>query len=500
MLKKLNICIYDKILIFFCLIHIFFWTVLPTCLRFCLPMDALESVTWGQHFALGYDKNPFLVGWLAKLATKISGENGWAIYMLGQLSAVICFIAIYNLGRKFVAPIYALIAALVLDCITMYNIDAIDFGDNALTLSLWALIILFFYKAAANQKLLDWLCCGFFAAFAAMTKYSVVVLFAPMLIFLLFDSNARASFKNKSFYYAAILFLLIVTPHFIWLYFHNFITIKYAFFRTYAHKANYNFWQNLKTTYDFSLSLVLSSLLPLLLCFGFFFGKKKQENNIATKQSINTSKWKFLLLLGFGPWLCTILLSLIFSFNLHLGWGTPFLSLIPLTLVAFLQPAITKQKFKYFIITLFSIICLAFVTYIYVTEYYASNSSANYPAKKIAKKLTQIWHNKYHTQLKYVIGRMWEASVIGFYSQDKPEVFMSGDNEIAFWIDKKDVYRRGAIIVYNSKERVEFNNLRVKYKNLTNIKIMRFKIIRSKNDFVVLYVAFLPPRDNFKHK
>jgi 4-amino-4-deoxy-L-arabinose transferase-like glycosyltransferase len=127
MLKNIN-----KILYSFIGIHILLWTLAPTLIRFTLPMDAMEGTTWGHQFEWGYDKNPFMNGWLTALAIKLGGQSGWMTYLFSQLSVAICFFAVWQLGKKILPPLHALIAVLLLEGIQYYNFHAIDFNDNTL--------------------------------------------------------------------------------------------------------------------------------------------------------------------------------------------------------------------------------------------------------------------------------------------------------------------------------------------------------------------------------
>src|SRR5688572_20552813 len=85
-------------------IHILAWTLVPWWARYTLPMDSMEGATWGHQLQWGYDKNPFMNGWLTALAVKISGQSGGAVYLFSQLSVAVCFWAIWKLSKKMLPP------------------------------------------------------------------------------------------------------------------------------------------------------------------------------------------------------------------------------------------------------------------------------------------------------------------------------------------------------------------------------------------------------------
>src|SRR5437868_12607295 len=118
----------SRLLYVFIFIHVIVWTLVPYGVRFTLPMDAMEGATWGQQLEWGYDKNPFLNGWLTTLAVQLGGPSGWMIYLFSQISVTVCFWAVWQLGKKMLPPLYALIGVLLLEGVQYYNFHAIDFN------------------------------------------------------------------------------------------------------------------------------------------------------------------------------------------------------------------------------------------------------------------------------------------------------------------------------------------------------------------------------------
>ncbi|MBV9575932.1 MAG: glycosyltransferase family 39 protein, partial [Gammaproteobacteria bacterium] len=169
-------------------LHLILWTIVPILVRYNLPLDSIEGTIWGHQLEWGYDKNPFLNGWLTALATYIDGQSGWMVYLFSQISVAICFWATWQLAKKILTPLYAFISILILEGVQYYNFHAIDFNDNTLELGLWALTIYFFYKAlCAHTKRsagIAWILTGLFAALGMMAKYYTAALLAAMALFL----------------------------------------------------------------------------------------------------------------------------------------------------------------------------------------------------------------------------------------------------------------------------------------------------------------------------
>jgi len=478
-------------LITFIFLHVIAWTLAPALTRFTLPMDSMEGALWGRQLEWGYDKNPFMNGWLTALALKIDGHSGWAIYLFSQLSVAICFWAVWQLSKKIVPPVYALIAVLLLEGLQYFNFHAIDFNDNTLELATWSLTALFFYQAVRLHKLTDWLFTGLFAGLSMMTKYYGAMLFIPMALLLLTTYEGRVHFKKPGFYLAALVFLMIIAPHTIWLFSHDFVTLDYAMGRvaSVSHWYNHLFFPAQFAWQQFEV------LLPMLLLFSILLIGKKPWR-VTPPLVMNSFDKAFLFWVGVGPLLLTVLLSVLTGMKLRAGWGQPLLSWWGLILVVGIQPYLTHTKFYRFMVMVFGFLILS------VTLYSASliraheTSSANYPGGKIAAFFTTYWHDHYHVPLNYVAGSRWVAGNIAFYSSDRPQVFIDWDSRLSPWIDEKKLRKEGAIFVWDlsDDQRVSERSIQQRFWGMSQLQSYEFTWLRNEGaPKVKILVGFLPP-------
>lgn len=490
-LKKINT---DRWLWVFIWLHVAAWTLAPALVRFNLPMDSIEGATWGRQLEWGYDKNPFMNGWLTTLALKIDGHSGWAIYLFSQLSVAICFWAVYQLGKKILPPVYALISVLVLEGMQYYNFHAIDFNDNTLELGIWALTTLFFYQALSRNKLRDWILTGIFAALGMMTKYFIVVLLFPMLLLLLSNPQGRKEFKKPRIYLALMVFIAIITPHVIWLFSHDFVTLGYAVDRV---ASPPNWFNHLFYPAQFAWQL-FEVLIPALFLSGFLLlGKKPML--LQPRIKLTLFDQRFLFFVGLGPFLLTVLLAASTGIQLRAGWGQPLLSLWGLVFIAWLQPYLTITKFYRFLAAVFIFLALAIAGYAIALTRATEESSANYPGKEIAATLTNRWHQQYHRPLSYVAGSRWLAGNIAFYSKDRPQVYINWDHRISPWIDESTLKQQGAIFVWDlSDGQTEaIDKIKARFSKLSHPKVYTFNWLRNtKLSPIRVLVAFLPPQNN----
>jgi 4-amino-4-deoxy-L-arabinose transferase-like glycosyltransferase len=478
---------WETALYFIIVAHIIAWTLLPFLIRYNLPQDAIEASMWGQHFEWGYDKNPFLNAWLAALATQLDNHAGWASYFFSQLSVGVCFFAIWSLAKQMLPPLYAFVGVLLLEGVQYYSLHAIDFNDNTLELAMWALTILSFYNALKFQNYKNWLLTGVFAALSLMTKYYAVMLLVPMLIFLV---RSKTQIQPRKLLAALAAFLIIILPHLIWLVKHDFITLHYALTRV-VREPDDNY-------FSFAILFLrrqLETFIPaFLLACVLVVGKKP----IFSTERIAVSSFdkQFLLYLGLGPYLLTVLTSALTGIQLRAGWGEPLLSLWGVMLIAFVQPRITRQRFNAFIIAFVGLVGATLTGYTLAITHSHQPTSANFPGAKLAHVITHEWHHTYHTPLFYVAGSRWTAGNIAYYSSDHPDVFVNWDKNKSQWIDESELKIKGAVFIWEVKKNEKLTpELTQRFEKLGPVKIMHFPWLRNSSiEPIEIAVAFLPPQ------
>jgi 4-amino-4-deoxy-L-arabinose transferase-like glycosyltransferase len=466
----------------FVLLHVSVWTLAPSFARLNLPLDAIEGTIWGSQLQWGYDKNPFLSAWLTELAVKLEETSGLAIYLFSQLSVAVCFLGVFLLARKMLPALYALLAVLILEGVQYYHLHAIDFSDNALELSMWSLTILFFYNACQKNKIQDWMLTGLFAGLSLMTKYYSALLLFSLFLFLFWNKDSRQLFKKREIYIGLLVFLLIILPHVLWLFSHHFATVYYALQR--VDVAEHHKIQHL----TFPLQFIIEqgeTFLPAFLLFLILYipsrvlGHKKNFRVPSFDQA-------FLWFAGLGPFILTILISLITGFKLRAAWGQPLLSLWGILLCLYLQPHLTDKKIKNFFIFLCCAMLIFMMLYC-VSQVHSKNiSSANFPGKIIARTLTRTWHERTGTRLKYVAGPRWLAGNMAFYTNDHPQVFIDWNTAQSPWIDEGDLKKHGALFVWdltNTHHRaaLTYDAVKARYPTLSPAEIMHFPWYRHSN-------------------
>ena len=211
----------------FLALHVVVWTALPALLYPNLPLDLIEALTYGREWQLGYDKLPPLPWWLVELVYRVIGVDA-AYYALAQIAVVSAFAAVWLTARPLVGAVGALVAILILDGMHYFHFTAAKFNHDVIQLPLWALAGYAFHAALRRGRMSHWLILGVALGLALWAKYFVVVLAAPLALFLLLDRDARPALATPGPWIAFVVALVIMAPHLVWLVRNDFLPFAYA--------------------------------------------------------------------------------------------------------------------------------------------------------------------------------------------------------------------------------------------------------------------------------
>src|SRR5579885_2045858 len=208
-------------------LHAAVWTVLPALLYLNLPLDLIEALMYGREWQLGYDKLPPLPWWLVEIAYRLAGHD-FAYYLLAEAAVIAAFALIYLAARPLVGRLGALVSVLIIDGIHYYNYTAAKFNHDVIQLPFWALAGFAYRRALKDDRVADWALLGFALGMALWSKYFVVVLAAPLMLFVVLDRQARQSLMRPGPYIAVAVGLAVASPHLVWLVQHDFLPFQYV--------------------------------------------------------------------------------------------------------------------------------------------------------------------------------------------------------------------------------------------------------------------------------
>src|SRR6266852_2153283 len=192
------------------------WTLVPALFYAGPPGELPVVLAVGHEFQLGSYLGPPLAFWLAELAYDLAGRSLVGVYLLSQACVVVTYWAVFSLGSSIVGRQHAALAVLLMVGIAAFTVPTPDFGPVILTMPLWAMTLLHYWRAVGEAKRAYWLPLAIEVGLLLLTSYIGMILLALIVLFTLANKQARRSLKSYDPLIAGVVAVLIVVPHLIW--------------------------------------------------------------------------------------------------------------------------------------------------------------------------------------------------------------------------------------------------------------------------------------------
>jgi hypothetical protein len=191
------------------------WTIFPSLFYSAPPGEVPILLAVGHELRLGSYLGPPLAFWLGELAFRIAGMFG--VYLLAQLCVVVAFRAVFELGRSIVGTRYAVLAILTMVGISAFNVSTPEFGPAVLAMPFWALALLHYWRAIGDDGRGYWYLLALDLGLLLLTSYAGLILLGLLLIYSIATRRGRQAFVAVEPWLAAVLLLIAVFPHAVWL-------------------------------------------------------------------------------------------------------------------------------------------------------------------------------------------------------------------------------------------------------------------------------------------
>ena len=407
MMHKKNV---QKAFYLFLLSHLLLWVIIPSLSNVNLPLDTIEALAWGSNLEWGFNKHPPFSAIAVEFFFKIFGNNDWAYYLLSQIFVVTAFYYVWKLSNELLDDkLYSLLSVLLLSGIYFYNFTTPEFNVNVSQLPFWALAVYFFWRSINFNKNLDWFLFGIFSALGFLSKYLFIYLLLALFIF--FISNYKKYKKSfKGYFFSILISLVILTPHFIWLFENNFITIFYGLDRSGV--SEFNYVDHFKNPAVFLLNQFII-LIPFFLMFYMVIKKLKFSINKKNKKII------FLLSINLIPIVLILLTSIITGAKIRTMWMTPFYLFFGTLFIYVFKNHIDLKKIKkfYYVFLFFFVLTPSLYLIISLVD---ETKRTDYPGKEIARLVQNKWDDNFSNEIKIVIGDEWSAGNLSYHLYSRP--------------------------------------------------------------------------------
>ena len=413
----------NNIFFIFVLSHLLIWTVVPTITNKNLPLDVIEALAWGSNLDWGFNKHPPGSAFFPEIFFQIFGAQDWAYYFLSSLFVVISFYFVFKVADEILSSkLLSLFSVLILEAIYFYNFTTPEFNVNVCQLPFWSLVVYFSWKIYSSKeiKLSDCFFIGLFSAIGFLSKYLFVYLLASIFLLFMYVILIKKDRKFDFKYFITLeVFVILLIPHFIWLYGNDYITILYGLKRTGLEPSLINHFEQP----ILFLFKQIGTLLP------FFFLIWLLVKKIQFKFNVKDKKLQFLLVINLLPIFLILITSAIMGSKIRTMWMTPFYLYFGVLFVYLLKSQINVKKINSFLYGFLFLFFLSPIIYSYVSIS-QTDKRTDYPGKEIASKVQLIWSKDFNGEIQFVTGDEWKAGNLSYHLKSRPVWEGSTNSEI----------------------------------------------------------------------
>jgi 4-amino-4-deoxy-L-arabinose transferase-like glycosyltransferase len=429
------------------------WFLVPV-LFYAGPPGELPSVlAVGHEFQLGTYLGPPLAFWLAEIAFNLAGRSLAGVYLLSQACVVVTYWAVFALGSSIVGAQHAALAVLLMVGIAAFTVPTPDFGPVILTMPLWAIILLHYWRAVGEGRRAYWLALAVEVGLLLLTTYVGLILVGLLVIFTFANKRARASLKSYDPLIAAVVALVVTFPHLIWLAdTGEGITPVLARLRTpEAVGGNFIAWLR-------QLGLVLAAHAGLVVLVALVAGwpwPVRDPAPVIVRRPVEPFARQFVYFFAIVPAFAGTLVAVL------IGWSGPVGGIAPLVILSGLAVVVAAGdgiRFSRQHVVIAAWVGLLIIppimaaAAVLVLPWLNVDLRVSQPAPAMARFFAESFERRTGAPLQIVAGDPRTAAVVALGAPSRPSLYLNATPERSPWVTPDAIKAKGAIVVWPTND------------------------------------------------
>ena len=421
------------------------------------PGDNVEQLIWIHSLELGYFKHPPMPTWIMAVAAAIFGPSIGLTYALGGLLTLGSLAIFWKLLCQMRGKAYATVALLAALCITFYCGRLYYYNHNVVMMLWIALAVVLTWQVTIKPSLWAWALLGAVSGLAMLSKYQYVLALAVIGLWWLRIGAWKNPVHVKGTALAAVVGLLVLSPHLYWLTTHDWMPMRYAE-RT-SLGLHLDTAARIKMSWKFAVDWIFNRCMPAWIVLGvaLWWGRRKSGTSPKSEQPRTTEDQmlrEFWLLWGLIPLLSMLVLCLFTGSFLHLQWGTAFMFLcVPAAMELVRNPAIwgsaamVRTAWVSFGVLQALVLLQFWLASPMGLSGYKSSHQNHIPVDKIVEGIAPAAHKALGGPVDIIIGPQALAGRISMELPERPRVYVERNLQYSPWIHAQELPRSRIIEV-----------------------------------------------------
>lgn len=234
---------------------------------FDLSPDEAHYWEWSRMLGLSYYSKGPGVAYIIAFFTAILGSTEFAVRTGAVAFAAGASYFIFLIGYELTGEEKTGFYAALLSIITpLLSVGSVLMTTDVPFVFFWAGTAFFFMRALRTNKLSDWFLAGLLAGLGFLSKYTMVLIYPTLLLYLLSSRQDRKLLKSYGPYVAGIITAVVSLPVFIWNFANQGVTFRHTLGQAHVGSGVLSF----KEPLDFLASQ--AGLFTPLFFAGFVYG------------------------------------------------------------------------------------------------------------------------------------------------------------------------------------------------------------------------------------
>ena len=425
------------------------WALVPIMFYAGPPGDVPSVLAVGHEFQLGTYLGPPLAFWLAELAFDLAGGKLIGVYLLSQVCVVVTYWAVFALGRSIVGAQHAAMAVLLMVGVAAFTVPTPDFGPVILTMPLWAVILLHYWRAVGENRRAYWLPLAVEIGLLLLTTYVGLILIGLLVLFTLTNKRARAALNSYDPLIAALVAGAVMGPHLLWLA-DSGEGLMPTLLRMRSPEAvvgNLVAWLR-------QIGLILAAHAGLVVLVALVAGwpwPRRDPAPVIVRPPLDPFARQFVYFFALVPAFAGTMVAVLIGWSGPVGGIAPLVILSGLLVVVIAGDGIRFSRQHVVIAAWFGLLVIPpamAVAALVILPWLNIDLRVSYPATAMARFFAESFERRTGTPLQIVTGDPRTAALVALGAPSRPSLFLDGAPERSPWVKPDAIKTKGAIVVW----------------------------------------------------
>lgn len=188
-----------------------------------------EAYYWNyaKHLDIGYLDHPLMVAWIIRPFIDLLGNTEFAVRAGAFLCWLVTAFFAYRLAHDALGRAAAQRALALIAVLPFFFFVGLFMSPDAPLTACWAAAIYFMHRIVAKQEPRAWLWLGVAIGLGMISKYTIVLLGAAIVLFVLIDRPSRKWLARPQPYVGVLVALVLFSPVIVWNWQHDWVSFSF---------------------------------------------------------------------------------------------------------------------------------------------------------------------------------------------------------------------------------------------------------------------------------